>query len=73
MGWGTGYSRFWGRSGQNFAFHGNEKVPYRHIKGKVCPNDSNFISDRIFIKLEDNKDRNKILDRFDFGSIRLFT
>ena len=43
-----------------------------HIIGKCSPEDSNFIFDRIFIKLSDNKDNYKILDEFEFGFNRTF-
>ena len=36
--------------------------PHRHEMGKCCPDDSDFIFDRFFIKLAYNKDRHKISD-----------
>ena len=38
--------------------------------GKCCPDDSDFIFDQIFIRLIDNEDSHKILDKFDFGADR---
>ena len=41
---GIGYNRFLGISCQNLGFHSNQKVD-RHIMGKNCPDDRDFIFD----------------------------
>ena len=46
------------------------KTSHRHLLGKCCPGDSDFIFDRIFIKLADHKYGHKILKKFDFGPDR---
>ena len=38
--------------------------------GKCCPDDRDFIFDRISIRLADKEDSRKILDEFDLGSDR---
>ena len=38
--------------------------------GKCCPNDSDFIFDRIFIRLADNVNNPNIFDEFESGSDR---
>ena len=37
---------------------------------KCCPDDSDLIFDRIFVRLVGNEDNHKILDKFDFGADR---
>ena len=44
-------------------------VSVRHILGKYCPDDGEIIFNRIFIKLADNGDRNKILDKIHLSMI----
>ena len=44
-------------------------MSHRHIMGKMFQGDSDFIFDRILIKLAGNEDSHKISDKFDFGPI----
>ena len=44
-------------------------VSHRHIMEICCPDDSDFIFDRIFV-LADTKDRHNTSDNFDFGRVQ---